>query len=86
MIDNKNETPLRKEEDIKEWQNTFDMMLFDDEEIVQSDFTFGAFITVKKELFDKMVDEINTHRLNSVDKDGELELIVVSEKIDNENK
>jgi hypothetical protein len=65
-------------DDKLEWIETFEM-IEKGEEIVQSDFPFGKYITIKKEAFDKFIEEINIARLKAAGDTGTVDLIVIGE-------
>lgn len=65
------------EKDKTEWGETFEM-LKSGEEIVQSDLEFGKVVSLKKELLDKMIQEINEARITLGDLEDGVELITLT--------
>ena len=63
--------------DKKEWDETLKLLL-EGNDTIASELTVGHFVTLKEELFQKMIEEINTARLKN-STDGDVELIMVTD-------
>lgn len=66
-------------DNIMEWNETLEL-LKEEDEVVLSELSFGKYVTVKKELFDNIINEINAARM----KEGNMELIVLTGEEDGE--
>lgn len=62
-----------------EWSETLDL-LKSNEDIILSNLTFGEFVSIKKETFDKFVEEINYYRVKDGDLEEGVEIITIGEK------
>ena len=69
--------------DKKEWDETLALLL-QGNETVGSDLSIGVVVTLREELFQKMIQEINDNRIKNRESDDDVELIMVSVE-DDEN-
>jgi len=63
--------------DKKEWDETLDLLL-QGNDTVGSNLSIGVVVTLKEELFQKMIQEINDSRIKNRTSDEDVELIMVS--------
>ena len=62
--------------DKKEWDETLEFIQSGDD-AVSSTLSFGEFVTIRKELFEGIVQEINNYRLEKGDLENGIELITI---------
>lgn len=68
-------------EDVIEWDETLDLLETEDD-IVLTELTIGDFVTIKKELFDELILEVNRYRIeNGITTEG-VDLIMISEALE----
>ena len=65
-------------DDKLEWIETFEL-LEKGEEIIGSELSFGEFVTIKKELFDNIINEVNKSRIKNGELGEDVDLIVIGE-------
>lgn len=66
-----------KDEDIQEIEESFE--LAKDNDIIGISIEQGDYVLINQELFDKMINEINSYRMKNKDKDG-VELIFIDKE------
>lgn len=71
-------------DDKVEWNETL-VLLESGEEIVMSKLSGGKYVTLKKELFDNMINEINDSRIMFGDFEKGIDLITITEGGEDEN-
>lgn len=69
--------------DAVEWNETLEMLRIGD--AVTSDLSFGSYVTIKEELFQNMIQEINTSRIKNGNLGDGIDLIMIDEGEDDGN-
>ena len=72
-------------DDNSEWDETLDLLI-DGNAIITSDLSIGSYVTLKEELFHKMIEEINDNRIKNGSLTEGVDLIVIGEQDENNSE
>ena len=70
------------EKDKEEWEETYEML--QNQDVVLSELSNGKFVSLKQQIFNEMVEEINYYRIKYKDPTKGVELILVEDAKDSE--
>ena len=67
-----------EDEDTREWGETLEM-LRDGSDLIVSDLSFGEFVTLDRDVFQNLVNEVNDFRITNSEVGDDVQLIVIGD-------